>query len=163
MQLFREKDYYFCEYCGTFYFPEPNLDGVRSLHEVAEGLSCPVCRGPLVYAALDWVRGYHCEKCKGVLMNRILLGDLIDYRRARAKGPSAPPIPLNQAELKRNVICPRCGQKMETHPYYGPGNIVIDTCGSCNLIWLDFGELRQVVDAPGRDRGEEYNKKPIED
>ncbi len=42
---------------------------------------------------------------------------------------------------------------MQTHPYYGPGNIVIDTCGHCNAIWLDHGELGRAVNAPGRDRG----------
>jgi Zn-finger nucleic acid-binding protein len=30
---------------------------------------------------------------------------------------------------------------------------VIDTCIPCGLLWLDPGELRQVIDAPGRDRG----------
>ena len=43
---------------------------------------------------------------------------------------------------------------MSTHPYYGPGNIVIDTCAGCGVIWLDFGELNRVVAAPGRDRGD---------
>ena len=42
---------------------------------------------------------------------------------------------------------------MATHPYYGPGNVVIDTCETCELVWLDFGELKQIVDAPGKDRG----------
>jgi Zn-finger nucleic acid-binding protein len=42
---------------------------------------------------------------------------------------------------------------METHPYYGPGNVIIDSCSRCELIWLDFGELKQIADAPGPDRG----------
>jgi Zn-finger nucleic acid-binding protein len=42
---------------------------------------------------------------------------------------------------------------MSTHPYFGPGSIVIDTCDACDLVWLDVGELKQVVDAPGADRG----------
>ena len=42
---------------------------------------------------------------------------------------------------------------MSTHPYYGPGNIVIDSCEGCDAVWLDFGELTQITDAPGRDRG----------
>jgi hypothetical protein len=42
---------------------------------------------------------------------------------------------------------------MATHPYYGPGNVVIDSCASCELVWLDFGELEQIVKAPGKDRG----------
>jgi Zn-finger nucleic acid-binding protein len=36
--------------------------------------------------------------------------------------------------------------------YYGPGNIVIDTCPPCDLVWLDAGELQRAIDAPGRDR-----------
>ena len=42
---------------------------------------------------------------------------------------------------------------MVTHPYLGPGAIVIDTCETCDCLWLDAGELKRVVDAPGRDRG----------
>ena len=42
---------------------------------------------------------------------------------------------------------------METHPYYGPGNVIIDSCGDCDLIWLDAGELKQIEHAPGGDRG----------
>jgi Zn-finger nucleic acid-binding protein len=40
-----------------------------------------------------------------------------------------------------------------TYRYLGPGSIVIDTCHTCDLIWLEFGELNKVVNAPGRDRG----------
>ena len=42
---------------------------------------------------------------------------------------------------------------METHPYYGPGNVIIDSCARCEFVWLDFGELKQIADAPGADRG----------
>jgi Zn-finger nucleic acid-binding protein len=30
---------------------------------------------------------------------------------------------------------------MDTHPYYGGGRVVVDTCHRCTLIWLDAGEL----------------------
>jgi Zn-finger nucleic acid-binding protein len=33
------------------------------------------------------------------------------------------------------------------------GNVIIDTCGTCDVVWLDFGELKQMEDAPGQDRG----------
>jgi Zn-finger nucleic acid-binding protein len=42
---------------------------------------------------------------------------------------------------------------MDVHPYYGPGNVVIDTCSGCDMVWLDHGELKQIADAPGQDRG----------
>ena len=50
---------------------------------------------------------------------------------------------------------------MITHPYYGPGNVVIDSCEPCELVWLDFGELRQIVDAPGKDRGTKEMPRPV--
>jgi Zn-finger nucleic acid-binding protein len=37
---------------------------------------------------------------------------------------------------------------MDTHYYAGPGNIVIDDCPSCELNWLDAGELMTIVRAP---------------
>ena len=42
---------------------------------------------------------------------------------------------------------------MDTHPYYGPGNVVIDSCARCAVVWLDYHELAMIRDAPGRDRG----------
>jgi Zn-finger nucleic acid-binding protein len=37
---------------------------------------------------------------------------------------------------------------MSVHPYYGPGNAVVDTCGDCLLVWLDHSELSVIVTAP---------------
>jgi len=37
---------------------------------------------------------------------------------------------------------------MDTHLYGGPGNVIIDTCESCALMWLDYGELERMVRAP---------------
>jgi Zn-finger nucleic acid-binding protein len=30
---------------------------------------------------------------------------------------------------------------MENYPYAGGGNVVVDACDHCQLIWLDAGEL----------------------
>jgi len=37
---------------------------------------------------------------------------------------------------------------METHFYAGPGNVVMDSCENCELIWLDRGELMHIARAP---------------
>lgn len=55
--------------------------------------------------------------------------------------------------LHRTLSCPRCAGRFDTYPYSGPGNVVIDNCTTCDLLWLDFGEMRQIIDAPGKDRG----------
>lgn len=73
--------------------------------------------------------------------------------RAQASGPPDEPKPVDREACERQVRCPSCRQLMHTHPYAGPGNIVIDVCLDCAVIWLDYGEFRAVIDAPGRDRG----------
>jgi Zn-finger nucleic acid-binding protein len=159
MTLFRERDYFFCEHCGAFHFPSASPDGVRLLGEAPEDVKCPVCHVPLLLATLDdHYRGYQCEKCQGILLGRPSFAQTVKSRRARAPKTTLPPQPLNQEELKRRLHCPTCGQAMNTHPYFGPGNIVIDTCDRCNVIWLDYGELGKVVSAPGMDRGAAFQQ-----
>jgi Zn-finger nucleic acid-binding protein len=34
---------------------------------------------------------------------------------------------------------------MDAYPYGGAGNIIIQGCRQCELIWLDFGELTRIV------------------
>ena len=40
---------------------------------------------------------------------------------------------------------------MDNHPYGGGGNVYIDSCEPCSVIWLDGGELRRIVMAPDRE------------
>ena len=155
MELFERRRYYFCSYCGTFHFIEtPPVDGIRVLERPVDALPCPLCQMPLAKSLLDDVYPLqHCEQCQGLLISRDGFVDAVARRRARESGPPAPPVPIDQRELKRRLRCPSCKEQMEVHPYYGPGNVVIDNCGRCDLLWLDFGELRQITEAPGRDRG----------
>jgi Zn-finger nucleic acid-binding protein len=102
---------------------------------------------------IDHWPGLHCNSCRGVLIGQEHSRIIIEYRRARASGPPDPPRPLNRADLRRKLHCPRCRRTMQTHPYYGPGNFVIDSCPHCRFVWLDHGELNTATRAPGRDRG----------
>ena len=155
MELFAARGYFFCRYCGSFHFPESTgEDGVRVLGQTEPARDCPICREVLASALLDEsFNVQYCRNCRGVLMARASFATVVQKRRAWAAGQPGPPIPLNPKELDRHVMCPACKNAMATHPYYGPGNVVIDSCSDCELVWLDFGELKQIVAAPGRDRG----------
>jgi Zn-finger nucleic acid-binding protein len=155
MELFAARGYFFCKYCGSFHFPETaGDDGIKVLGDSERRVNCAVCGKPLAPAQLDDTHAVqYCRNCRGVLLPRAAFAAVVEKRRAWATHPPGPPVPLNRAELDRKVICPSCQGSMSAHPYYGPGNVVIDSCQKCDAIWLDFGELRQIVDAPGRDRG----------
>lgn len=155
MELFATRGYFFCRYCGSFHFPDTTAeDGIRIVAEPPEALACAVCSKPLSSAIIDEAHPIqYCRNCRGVLVARRGFAAVVQKRRSWATGTPAPPIPLNRQELDRKVRCPLCKGPMSTHPYFGPGNVVIDSCEPCELVWLDFGELAQIVDAPGKDRG----------
>ena len=154
MDLHAARHYFLCTHCGSFAFPESaGNDGVTVLQPDA-GSSCPVCDQPLAAAVLDErIEAQHCLHCRGVLLSRASFATIVEQRRLWASTPPVVPMPIDRRELERRVMCPRCAGDMSTHPYYGPGSVVIDTCPTCNVVWLDFGELRQIAEAPGKDRG----------
>ena len=145
MRLVRDRDYFVCDYCSAFHFPDQNEDGVRMLGEETN-LGCPACGEALHGAAIDEVSVLHCTDCHGVLVRQREMQRLISARRAKVTAGTERR-PLTQQDQARQVGCPRCGQLMATHPYYGPGAVVIDTCGACGYIWLDRGEVTEIARA----------------
>jgi Zn-finger nucleic acid-binding protein len=158
MDLVESRRYFRCRHCGSYHFPGTvEADGIRVLGPRPEAPACPVCATPMVHALLD---EHHpvdfCATCRGVLMPRQTFAGVVSTRRAWASSPPREPVPLDRRDLHRELLCPRCGGRFETYPHFGPGNAVIDNCTSCDTIWLDFGEMQQIVDAPGRDRGSRH-------
>ena len=158
MELVESRRYFRCRHCGAYHFPETvDADGIRVSGTPADAPGCPVCELPMAHAVLDDQYAVDfCTRCRGVLLPRAAFATVANKRRAWATTPPAEPIPLDRGELRRELACPKCRARFETYPHYGPGNVVIDNCAPCDLIWLDFGEMRQIVDAPGSDRGSRH-------
>jgi Zn-finger nucleic acid-binding protein len=68
---------------------------------------------------------------------------LRNLQREQADAP-----PVDPHDLTRSVLCPHCHRAMDAHFYAGPGNVVLDSCETCDLNWLDHGELTQIIRAP---------------
>ncbi len=157
LQLGESQRYFQCGHCGAFTFPAAETegsDGIRILGHTADAPPCPVCHLPLAQAVIDSVHPVHfCGKCRGLLLSRPIFTGVVNTRRAWATDLPAQPVPLDSHALERRLSCPRCSMRFETYAHYGPGNVVIDNCTRCDQVWLDFGEIRHIVAAPGRDRG----------
>jgi Zn-finger nucleic acid-binding protein len=149
MRLDDDKDYFTCEYCRNVHFPEPNEDGVRVLGDPVEQ-ECPVCGVPLVNAAIVGRRFLYCRRCRGMLIRVDTFVAIVEDLRARREAPAELGRQPDEKDLERHIRCPQCHEDMDTHPYAGPGNVIIDNCPSCELNWLDYGELRRIVRAPDR-------------
>jgi Zn-finger nucleic acid-binding protein len=146
-----------CDYCHAVFFPGEENDGVQVSGESADpSLACPVCEEPLVKATIAKIPVLYCTQCHGLLMPMNVLPGLIDALRTGVDKPAVQ-TPPDAGELKRTLRCPKCHRRMDTHPYAGPGNVIIDSCGNCFLIWLDRGELMRIVHAPDEGDGSELD------
>jgi len=146
MQLKSGMTSFKCEYCHSVYFPDKDDEGVRVLGEQS-GDACPVCKVPLMKAAVSNFRIVYCTTCRGMLIPmeefQVLIDELQSQQRDTIVQTAADP-----QDLRRSIDCPHCHHPMEAHYYAGPGNVVIDSCDTCSLNWLDHGELMRISHAP---------------
>ena len=138
--------YLVCDYCTAFAFPNENPDGVQLLGEGTE-LDCPVCSVGLVTATVGGVEVLQCSRCEGLLVYQDEFPMIIRARSAESTGPPRRPEPISDAERSRMLGCPMCEGPFDVHPYYGPGHVLIDTCGHCAVMWLDRGEMDTIARA----------------
>ncbi len=147
MTLKDDTDYLLCDYCETPHFPDPNSDGVRVLGVPSE-IFCPVCAIRLTNASVARERIYYCERCRGMLIAMGVFVEIVADLRSRRENTADAAHAPDWRDLNRRINCPKCRVVMDTHPYCGPGNIIIDSCENCAHNWLDYGELDRVVRAP---------------
>ena len=139
-----------CPFCGTStVMPTSRLeDCVVPLGQPTDR-NCPVCLQTLVEAVIAEREGEFCPRCHGILVPSDDFLRIVQERRAEYSGVDAEPTPIDPEALNRRISCPACHATMDVHPYYGPGNTVIDSCCTCELVWLDSGELTTIERAPG--------------
>ena len=140
MRTAGNRPHFHCSQCGAYYFPEETGDGVQVVGE-SVGAACPVCHTPLQSALIDGETVCYCDHCRGFLTPIDAFGRIVGKRRSRHGPHEQRAEPFDPAELKRVLKCPDCAGRMDSHPYSGGGNAVVDSCERCNLNWLDAGEL----------------------
>ena len=143
---------YQCEYCRQLSIVSETpllVDGIQPIDEQVES-ACPTCFNWLQTASLDGRPVLYCQCCYGMLIRRDHFGAIVNERRSKRSDREQEICrPLDTTASSRRLRCPACERYMETHPYYGPGNVVIDSCAECGYVWLDHGELASVERAAG--------------
>ena len=151
------QQYHNCVYCGSLIqLAEISEDRILPTG-ITLDCSCPTCDQPMQTGLIEKRRALFCGACFGILIRHADFAGIIQERQARRSGREpAEPRPIDPESFKRQIECPACRQKMETHPYYGPGNIVVDTCSACGYLWLDHGEMSRVENASFVRRSDPY-------
>jgi Zn-finger nucleic acid-binding protein len=148
LRLSRDQGLMICDYCGSQTTPQTNEDGVLVLDPTKH--NCPVCQTPLSNASIESHDLLYCTHCHGMLIdmdNFLPLLDVLREYRYWARSSQAP----RAVDTGRILRCPLCQHEMDEHLYGGGGNMDVDSCEQCNLLWLDRGELSRIVSAPDRD------------
>jgi Zn-finger nucleic acid-binding protein len=142
------QQHYECGYCSSLIqLAEISVDRILPSGTAQCG-ECPTCEQPLSTGLIEGRRTLYCSNCFGVLLRHADFGGIVNERQARRVGVEpAEPRPIDPAAFQRKLNCPSCQKTMEVHPYYGPGNIVVDSCTECGYMWLDHGELTRVEQA----------------
>ena len=157
MRVEEGQAFFHCQYCGSYDFPKPNRDGVALLDETSAYV-CPTCKELLVSAVTQDIHIFSCPNCRGNLVEQSKMLSIL--RQAKPGEPINEQLRShqNKSELSRISLCPSCQKVMAVYPYGGPGNVIIQGCEHCRLIWLDFGELSKIICS----YGEMYNRPPEE-
>ena len=150
-----------CHSCNTYDFPTEMNQSDEPI--VATGkktnFNCPRCSVKLEVGKMgSQVEVCFCENCRGYVVDNATFGSLAKALRDQYTGVDDNPKPIDPNQLDETQNCPACFQKMEAHPYYGPGSVVIDSCIDCKLAWLDHGELGRIIRAPGLRSGSRYGR-----
>jgi Zn-finger nucleic acid-binding protein len=161
MQLSPVEGLMLCDYCGGQATPATDEDGVVVLEPTSH--KCPACETPTVNApklANASIEGHellYCTQCHGMLFNMEKILPLLRVLREHRYWSRSSQSP-RQSDDGRAFHCPLCKQEMDKHPYGGGGNVEVDSCESCEVLWLDRGELSRMASAPDRDPPD-YDKK----
>lgn len=148
MSLDRDQGLMICGHCGSQMAPPLDEEGVLVIQPNAH--ACPACRTTLADASIDGCPIIYCAGCHGVLieMDRfVALLELLREQRYWSRSSQGP----RARDAGRVLQCPLCGLEMDLHPYGGGGNVDVDSCEKCGVLWLDRGELSRIVAAPDRD------------
>jgi Zn-finger nucleic acid-binding protein len=141
-----DQDSYRCDYCHTVFVPDKNAEGVIVLAAAEPAQPCPTCSQPLKDAAVAHIAILYCDQCCGMAIPMAIFETVIALLSDQQSGLAVEPPPLAR-DLTRRIACPHCARTMDTHPYAGRGNVVIDSCETCLLLWLDHGELKRIARA----------------
>jgi Zn-finger nucleic acid-binding protein len=115
----------------------------------ATGVACPHCHQETEFAHVLKLKVVACPACHGFLAQSKDFAGLVAAVRSHFRGKESVQR-FEPAEMQVRRQCPTCGKTMETHPYAGPGSVVVDSCSPCQTVWLDGGELERIERAPGR-------------
>ena len=107
-------------------------------------IDCPKCRGGMREWESRGVTLDHCESCKGLWFDE---GELTRHFANLGSAVSEEHLEANR---QTRLSCPRCdGARLIEAEL---GSVRVETCQRCHGIFLDLGEVHELLGAINRER-----------
>lgn len=145
MRLSRDQGLMICDYCGSQAVPPTDEEGVLVMYPTRH--NCPACQTQLANALIESYELLYCTLCHGMLFDMEIFLPLLNVLREFRYLSRSSQTPHN-IDASRILHCPLCKHEMDQHLYGGGGNVDVDSCEPCNVLWLDRRELSRIVAAP---------------
>ncbi len=114
-------------------------------------MKCPRCKADLIVVEFDDIELDSCPECGGLWFDRGEMELLAEKCGCTVEALSARSgSHVEEARLK----CPTCRRIMNKSLFGDAEPVVGDVCPYCGGLWLDAGELLQVLAQGGGDTGE---------
>ena len=111
---------------------------------------CPVCENPMVVLELDQIEIDHCLHCGGIWLDAGELELLLETDEDRSRLRE---ILIEEDSVKeKKYPCPICNKKMQKVYVGEERKILIDKCKRNHGLWLDRGELEEVIELSTQNR-----------
>jgi Zn-finger nucleic acid-binding protein len=106
-------------------------------------MKCPVDDAPLREVERGGFKLACCSQCSGLWITRDTLKQAFasQHRPEKLDEAECQP-PLLKPGTARQRLCPCCNHQLAPRWLHG---IEIDVCEKCQGLWLDAGELRQII------------------
>lgn len=114
-------------------------------------MNCPRCSVELKPVKIKGIELDICDTCEGIWFDNGELDKVCnlgessletsDISKSLIRDNS-----LNKSTKSKTLTCPHCNSTLERFIYSYDSNILLDACKICHGIWLDDGELKEVID-----------------
>ena len=107
-------------------------------------MNCPACGKPMIVLELDRIEVDHCISCGGIWLDGGEMELLLEGAAERETFLSSFRRDRDCSEKPRR--CPICSKRMEKIRVGKEERVCIDRCRHRDGLWLDRGELEEILD-----------------
>lgn len=104
---------------------------------------CPKCGGKLELVTYAGIEVDRCLYCEGIWFDSFEIEKLKEIKGSECIDTGDPQTGSQFDNLKNDIDCPRCHQKMIRMVDIDRHLINYEQCFSCQGVWLDAGEFRK--------------------